>query len=343
MNTNDNTVEKLIEEYHGITSFENVFAAKIGTCDQNLQSKYSKLGFFQNQLNHNEQRKIHFYCSTYNMFRTAKQISLFALTGGFVGALAGAVYGYIVNDDSKMFDGAAIGLAAGGFSGLAVSYANNFISKSNPDLIEFYVSSDPRCEPYMNGITAEQYTLYYKFFCNHIRNFLHADVIELAKYICPITLELAQCPVFAPFDTERKTPFERAAIIQHLDHIEEQLQRAEESGSQKDYIENIRISADPFRRGYFTKDQLVYDMQFAQNVIKFLRRVNESMVSRLSENYDPLMAEAGMKLIQYYQQSYKIATVEIVRKFRNDLWKLGATFEQTDDMGKILMHNLSKV
>jgi hypothetical protein len=333
------TSSDLIDKYHGVTDLKKVTFDKIPECEERLVSRYSKLEFFRKEYTYEEKNEIYLTCSVYNAFATTKCVGACAA----IGAIAGGLVGGVVAGPPGIATGASIGGSAGVFTGFGVSYKKGYISSEHPEYINFCVGKNPKYKAFEDKFDKKQYKLFFYFLNNHLQNFSPAELKQLDAFICPITLEIPRIPVFSPHDIYRQHPFEKSAIVSHLEIIEEKVRVAKASGYDDDYIDAIRINSDPLRRAPFVKSELVYDAQYTRNVIKFLKEIYENMKPRITETDDPILIEGMLTLIAYYCLTYSDATDAIVSKLRNDIIKLGGTYERAEALGNLLKVNLSKV
>ena len=95
--------------------------------------------------------------------------------------------------------------------------------------------------------------------------------------------------------------------------------------------ENLRKTIDFFDGPPFTKDQLVYDIEFSKAVISFLSRVHKDMLKRLSPNEDDLMKEAIKNLISFYKKTYNDITLAAINQLADDVLKLGGNYQTASE------------
>ena len=166
---------------------------------------------------------------------------------------------------------------------------------------------------------------------------------KIDDYICGISFTIPEYPVFSVYDVERVRVYEKADIEKHLDNVNASVQRAIESGSQENYISELRRTACPYRGQPFTKDELVYDLAYAKKVVSLFRKVMEKdMERKMTPDLDPMMKKAVNCLLEHYKNTYQEATTSLVSRLRNDAIRLGHSFETAEEIGNEFMSELKK-
>lgn len=155
----------------------------------------------------------------------------------------------------------------------------------------------------------------------HGECFSEAEVEEIeAISFCSISKEYPLVPVFSPHDVERRHPYDRSAILQHLDKIERRIApfRKFDTDEARATIRELESTADPLRGPYFTADQLVFDIDHARARLPVLRKIHARLHSELGRNLDTVQRKALDQILMFYEYTYGEKTnLHLVELFSN--------------------------
>lgn len=160
-------------------------------------------------------------------------------------------------------------------------------------------------------IESEMTDLFRHFFRLHADQITPEQMDELeALSYCPITMSFPYIPVFSPHDAARSCPFEKVAILEHLRGVEANIAQLLASGYdvQSPTVLQAKLRADPYRRGYFTAAELIFDRDHVRKRICALNRVHDAMHSELyregSTRLDSVQATTFHAIVDFYARSY---------------------------------------
>lgn len=233
-------------------------------------------------------------------------MTLGPVIGGIFWGGLGAFFGFIL--------GTTISGVVGAISGIAAGCIQTAV------IIQQDLS-------YQEWIAEQKLQLRYESY----QEYIQAYFPTAAEFLCPISLDFPQTPVRSP----NGHVYDKQAIEEYLDmkeaRLAEVIQHVANEGRTGDpvieqRIEEIRNTFCPFRGPYFTKDQLVYDRDFA---LRMRRKLNELIGEMsLEERHRAIGMEiliASLKKTENMVMSQKIALLY------QQMGPLGLSLEQQSE------------
>lgn len=227
-------------------------------------------------------------------------MSLGPLLGGMFWGGPGAFFGFVIGSTVSGLVGMVSGIAAGCIQ-TAV-------------LIKQDLS-------YQEWIAEQKLQFRYESY----REYINSYFPEAGEFLCPISQDFPQTPVRSP----NGHVYDKEAIEIYLDlkeaHLAQVLRQLSEENIPADplFIEELKGSFCPFRGAYFTKDQLVYDRDFALRMRRKLSGLIEEM--SLAERHRAL----GMDiLIASLKKTENMITSQKIALLYQKMGPLGLSLEQ---------------
>lgn len=324
--------------------YERSTCGKVAGEAKKISQRYSKSAALQD-LDTDEKMKIVFKSSRLNAGYILGALTI----GTSVGVGAGCLGSFVLGVTVCPFMLTPIGMGVGGVTGASIgaTVAMTYCAHKNyfhdDQVVSFAVRNSNIYKDFKTKMTRETYELYLEFITNYFNSLCKKDQDKLQNYLCSFTLEVPFEPVFSPHDKMRHHPFERSEIEIHLANTEQKIRIATESGYSQEKIDEIKRGADPFRGEYFTKDQLVYDIKFCAKVIKELEKIHEntdkffeyfsSTRGQKRDECDPVLLDAIIELRNHYQRHYACATRAVVSYLRDDILRLGGSYDTATSIG----------
>jgi hypothetical protein len=239
-----------------------------------------------------------------------------------VGVAVGAVFSSIFSG-MMTYKGALVGGGCG--LGLGVGYCmkTDLFSLAWEDAKTVNLKMNERLESFRNECTVDQYKLFTNFIENYGKFVDNKTIREFADVFCSITMNIPEVPVFSPHDKQRKHVFEKSAIENHLDNVDNTITRAMLSGASQEKIAELRTTYCPFRGPAFTKQELVTDIKYLRKVIVLVRESLKSISENVTSYEDPIIQKGLQCLLDHYKSHHKQCSETIVDKLFDDCIKLG--------------------
>jgi hypothetical protein len=350
------TEEELIDILSGKTSLDHVTQRNIPNVQAALKKKYKALGYFQN-MKEGEKSSIQIQCLKVNAYEIIKITGIGAgigivgggVVGGYIGAVPGAIFG------------AQIGCAGGAMVGLGVAAYSCEDIYHNKKVIKTFVEENPGYLEFKKGQTDEEFRLFRNYVNNYAHTFFPEHENDVSDLCCCLSLDIPEVPVFSPYDIKRKHPFDKSVIEAHLLQVEKQISILEglkakgtcnlESCDIK--IEEIKQTACPFRSGYFKKEDLVYDINFAKKTINLLEKISNDMLERIEEatpeekikidRDDKLLYFGVSNLLNHQLKVQNSAIKSVVENLQRDIIYIGGSWETAIETGNSFKKMVLKV
>lgn len=253
-------------------------------------------------------------------------VALGAVVGGIVGLMTANPFGALACGGMGCGVGAGVGLSVG----TSVCCINGYWYQDSA--VEFGVKNSRHYQEFLDDIVGEHYNIFLQFLDDYIDSLDSLDEIE--NYVCVITGMIPKDPVFSKYDILRQHVFEKVAIEQYLDLVEEKLADAIANGASEQALSEIRSVADPFRGPYFQKCDLVYDVSYSKKVISLLRSIQKSFPGSSNAYADPKISTSIAALSYHYASLYALSTRATVDYLMRDLLALGVSPAKVLDMGR---------
>lgn len=235
------------------------------------------------------------------------------LTGATVGAIASIIFAPAFVPHAM-----ALGGTVGFSAGFGICLKDDLFSKAKEDFTLVEIKINQNIENFRNECTAEQYNLF-KSCINNYLEFVNDE--RIGEVLCSITASIPDIPVFSPHDHQRLRVYEKAAIEQHLDNVDEKITRAILSGANQEVIDRLRSTYCPFRGRPFSKNELVTDIRYIKKVIDLVQEILTRMKVQASD--DPMIQKGLQCLVDHYVDHYKKYSKTIVDKLFDDCVALG--------------------
>jgi hypothetical protein len=221
--------------------------------------------------------------------------------------------------------GQTIGTLVGGYFGVKA------VRRLELKTMSLVIAESDFYKQWQEGKHKEVHELYVHAFKNHVKNRAPTD-----ELLCMFTADVPLIPVRSP----NNHVYEKSEIEKHLDMKSVIIQRAIESGSSPEYIEELRQTICPYRIKPFTKDQLVYDVDVAQRVTEELKKM---VLAAPYEQYDPVLQDYIKILLNHYRITSTNINAQIIGRFASDITTIGATPDDVAYCIRNLLPSLDQV
>jgi hypothetical protein len=338
--------QKAYERDALLAVFRDNLAVHVPAKIRKIEAKYSDDTIY-NALEINEKAIVIFNCLKMNASVIMQSIGLGIGVGGIIGGGVGAIGGTIacpcVGTTAGVVGGASVGAVIGGSIGAVYCAKQGYFH--DKDVVNFYVRDLPTYSDFRNSMTEETYSVFSKFIDTYIDDLPKNSKSVAKQYKCPISGRIPLFPVFSPHDRNRLVPMEKEEIEDWLDRKEIQLNDLIASGASQEEIDDFKCSFDVNRAQYFTKDQLIYDLDHARYTIGIFRRIydcySQSQImtaairGKNQWDIDKKALKAIDLLICTYHSVYQEAIVQSVDALRRDLViDLGVSFIRANKICK---------
>jgi len=324
-----------------IEAFEPASISTIGRSLTKISAKYSNDAVFD-ELSDEEKSEIYFQSVKYNVDKILAAVGIGIGVGTLVGAPVGALGGTFVCPGVGTTAGAAIGGASGAAIGLAAGTGFCVHRKYyyDSEIVRFHVEPTYTYTQFQNAMNKESHEILASF-VNRYEELLYRDTQrEIRNHCCPITCEIPVNPVFAPYDHARLVPMEKEAIEAHIDNKALEINRARASGARPSYIQSLLDGVDPLKRGYYTKNQLIYDQAHVRKMLMWFQRIHSDLLEKTKKeasvdgleagDNDFVLMEGLDRLICHYKKCYKASVSYTIDQLCQDAIEMGVPFAKTN-------------
>lgn len=306
-----------------------------------IKQKYSKINYINN---HPDVNQIHLQCLRLNFDEIIRIIGVSTAIGIVGGSLIGGVW--------KGLNGALIGGASGGAVGICAGALISFHKElyiNKPYIIE-YVSKETEFSAFKQRKTQEEYKYFVGFFRNYIEGHRQDEELKMEDFLCCLTYNLPEFPVFSVHDTKRRHVYEKSVIEQHIDSVEEKVSIFIETNSgylTDDEIQRqankIRINSDPFHEHPIAKSDLVYDPLFVKNIIGKLTGILKELIKTTKTEDDRVILQGVQSLIAHYKAQYTQVNYGLINQFRDDVFQMKGNYQLATIAAEQLKKEFQKV
>jgi len=344
----DASREQLLETYQGRGAVENCSLPFISDRKERIKQRFSELGYFQ-QLPPVDKSIVYLRCMKLNHNEILKTLGACTLLGGVVG---GAVGGIAANGPGVL-GGAGAGAAVGGTVGALICYHRGLHMEK--EHIIAVIKDTTEYSLFKKQRTKEQYELFVAFFKSYGQHMNPKHENRILDFVCRITWDIPEYPVFSPYDLKRAQPFEKAAIEAHIDGIEKKI--ADYQSDREKMISEYRevhtfasgLPAAKIEEGIqkisticlfggepYTKEELVYDPEFAKTVILSLQEIQEEMLQTHNPEQDPIILKGVSALIDHYRSHYSSVTADLINKLGDDVFSIKGNYKMARETTKAI-------
>lgn len=344
-NALDISKDEVIQIYQGQGPLNECSLPFISHREAQIKQKFSELGYFK-KVSRVDQSLIYLKCIKLNHLEIVKTLGTWAFVGGVVGGVAG-----VAGHAPGIVGGAAIGVGAGTAAGALWCYHKGMYSKE--EHIISVVKDSTEYSLFKKQRTQEQYELFVAFFKNYGAHLDEKYQPRISDFVCNITYDVPEYPVFSPYDVERKTPYEKEAIEAYLEkmkgivepQIEEYKERCAKLGISPDDKEmyEIRRQYCPLRTGYYTKEELIYDPDFCKSVISTLRTIQQDLKRSLPKDQDPIILKGVNALVDHYTAHYTQVNDELIKLLAKDIFSIDGDITLANQASQQMSKLLNKV
>ena len=258
----------------------------------------------------------------------ATDILCWTMGGALAGTLIGGGLGLWLGPNIGKTNCAKYGATVGGAAGAAIA-----VSRMEQK-VDVYIEQSKEYVKWKNGLTQQQYTLFLNAFENYIGLERIENLQNIIDLIDPISLEIIRFPVLSP----HRKRYEKESIERALDQTFNLIECARASGQNEAEVrQNVRMT-DPLGFPLYSKEELVYDAEFARSIITILQSAVYSL--RISPDEDPLLIEGLTKILEDYQSNHRQITDEIIGNLTIDLAREGASNTQIKQIVKTYKDSL---
>ncbi|MGZ3633941.1 MAG: DUF6861 domain-containing protein [Parachlamydiaceae bacterium] len=360
------TRDEVLQTYQGLGSPTDCSLPFIATREARIREKFSELGYFK-KASKIDQSLIYLKCMKLNHLEIIKTLGSWTFMGGVIGGVAGAA-----GHAPGIAGGAAIGAGAGAAAGALWCYHKGLYSKE--EHIVSIVRDSTEYSRFKKERTKEQYELFVAFFKNYAEHVDAKHENRILDFVCRITLDIPEYPVFSPYDTKRAQPFEKAAIEEHIDGIEKKIADYQsdrekmiseyrevhtfasglpEAKIEKDIqamrletekgVERIRSTICLFGGKPYTKEELIYDPDYCKTVIAELRNIQQELLGSLSRDQDPIIIKGVNALVDHYTTQYTQVNDALIKKLAKDIFAIDGDITLANQASEQVSKLLNKV
>lgn len=307
-----------------------------------LQHRYSTMSYLA-KVPQNDLNEIYIKCLKINA------LEIIQILGGCtsIGTVIGGIIGWFLPAPATTLTGGLVGGACGFGIGAGICYEKKL--HLNESYIKIILNDKTDYQKFIAQKDGREYKLLLSFFNEYIQHVPKEYENEMYNFLCCLTLQIPEVPVFSPHDTQRKHPYEKSEIEEVLNGVQQKIATFRENAGTdlcQDEIEEVCVglleNGCPFRMGGFTKDQLVYDTEHVKKTIKFLQQVVSYMSKNLKCEDDHVLQNSLKLLINHYRQQYTQVTDKVIHELRNDLWNLRADFDTAEKVSNEIKELLNK-
>jgi len=227
-----------------------------------------------------------------------------------------------------------------GSLGIIYCIKNDLYTKEAQDNRRIKIEFDRRFDEFKEQCTKEQYSL----FVNFVKNYIDINDMETGEdfnMLCGITYEIPSIPVFSPHDEKRRHVYERKEIEKQIDIVDTQISRAILSGSNPEYIENLRRNYDPYKGPAFGKNDLIMDVNFLKKSIFCIQICLDSLLKDIDPKKDHILKKGLVCLLDHYKSHYRQCTAGVINNLFVDLSKMGVNLDDSKKVCEEFQNNFN--